>query len=334
MKKEVLKIEGLVNRAKQICITSHRNPDGDAVGSSLGLYLFLKKIHQNVKIVLPNPYPDFLKWMPEQENILFYTSNNKQAKKHIKQSDLIFSLDYNDLSRVGDMQNDLEQSKADFVMIDHHQQPSNFANVIISQSEIGSTCELVYELLETWNKDLLDQYIGTVIYTGIMTDTGSFRFPSTSSRTHQIIANLIDLGVKHAEIHQQTFDANSYSKLQLLGQALRNLKLVENYQTAYLSLSQDELNNHNFQKGDTEGFVNYGLSIKNINFAVIFIENKEEGIIKISFRSIGSFDVNQFARKYFNGGGHKNAAGGRSNLSLNETINQFLAVLPNEKFEK
>lgn len=334
MKKEVLKIESLVNRAKQICITSHRNPDGDAVGSSLGLYLFLKKIHQNVKIVLPNPYPDFLKWMPEQENILFYTSNNKQAKEHIKKSDLIFSLDYNDLSRVGDMQNDLEQSKADFVMIDHHQQPSNFANVIISQSEIGSTCELVYELLETWNKDLLDQYIGTVIYTGIMTDTGSFRFPSTSSRTHQIIANLIDLGVKHAEVHQQTFDANSYSKLQLLGQALRNLKLVENYQTAYLSLSQDELNNHNFQKGDTEGFVNYGLSIKNINFAVIFIENKEEGIIKISFRSIGNFDVNQFARKYFNGGGHKNAAGGRSNLSLNETINQFLAVLPNEKFEK
>ncbi len=331
MKEYISKIEKLVKHAKQISITSHKNPDGDAIGSSLSLYLFLKKIHPQVRVILPNEYPDFLKWLPQQEEILFFTKHNKEAINYIDQSDLIFSLDYNDLSRTGDMQTSLENANADFIMIDHHQQPASYAQICISQPEIGSTCELVYEVLENWNRELINQSIATCIYTGIMTDSGSFRFPSTTSRTHQIIGHLIDLGVNNAEIHQNTFDTNSYNRLQLLGVALSNLKFIEEHHTAYITLSQKELDQHNFKKGDTEGFVNYGLSLKNVDFAVIFIENKEEGIIKISFRSKGDFDVNQYARKYFSGGGHKNAAGGRSELSLKDTVQKFLATLPKEK---
>jgi len=331
MKEEILKIIERVKNANQICITSHRNPDGDAVGSSLALYLFIQQIHPQVKIVLPNKYPSFFDWLPHQDEILFFDSLNKASKNWIESSDLIFSLDYNDLTRVGDMQNQLEKAEADFIMIDHHQQPANFAKLVLSYPAIGSTCELVYEVLETWNKSLINASIATCLYTGIMTDTGSFRYPLTSSRTHQIIGNLIDLGANNASIHQNTFDTNSFSKLQLLGTALANLKVVEEYNTAYISLSQDELDHHNFQKGDTEGFVNYGLSVKNVDFAVIFIENKEERIIKISFRSKGDFDVNQYARKYFSGGGHKNAAGGRSELNLKDTIKKFLSTLPSEK---
>ncbi|MCH8535824.1 MAG: bifunctional oligoribonuclease/PAP phosphatase NrnA [Flavobacteriaceae bacterium] len=331
MKKAIIDIQESVQNAKQICITSHRNPDGDAVGSSLALYLFIKKINPQVQVVLPNKYPSFLQWLPHQDEIIFFDSNNKEAKKWIASSDLIFSLDYNDLTRVGDMQVALENSNATFVMIDHHQQPASFSKITLSQPEIGSTCEMIYEVLENWNKSLIDQPIATCIYTGIMTDTGSFRYPLTSSRTHQIIGSLIDHGADNSAIHQNTFDTNSYNKLQLLGTALANLRLVEKHQTAYISLSQSELDKHGFQKGDTEGFVNYGLSLNNVDFAVIFIENKEEGIIKISFRSKGDFDVNQYARKYFNGGGHKNAAGGRSELNMDETIQKFLTTLPNVK---
>lgn len=331
MKEAITKIKDQVKDAKQICITSHKNPDGDAVGSSLALYLFLRKIHPQVKVVLPNKYPSFLEWMPHQDEILFFDQNNSDSKNWIASSNLIFSLDYNDLSRVGNMQSCLEESKANFILIDHHQQPASYPTVCLSQPEIGSTCEMIYEVLEQWDKNLMDESIATCIYTGIMTDTGSFRFPLTSSRTHQIIGELINLGAKNSAIHQQTFDTNSLNKLQLLGTALANLKLVDTYNTAYISLSQEELNQHHFQKGDTEGFVNYGLSVQGVDFAVIFIENKEEGIIKISFRSKGDFDVNQYARKYFNGGGHKNAAGGRSEFNLEETIEKFLATLPIEK---
>ena len=193
-----------------------------------------------------------------------------------------------------------------------------------------STCEMIYhffEMLDDTNS--IDAKIASCIYVGIMTDTGSFRFSSTTSTTHRVIADLIDKGAPNSDIHNNVYDNNSYNRLQLLGLALNNLKVVPHLNTAYISLSQPELIKHNFRKGDTEGVVNYGLSIKNVKFAAIFIEHKQEGIIKISLRSKDSFDVNEFAREHFNGGGHVNAAGGRSDLKLSETIKKFVSLLPN-----
>jgi phosphoesterase RecJ-like protein len=218
--------------------------------------------------------------------------------------------------------------KVPFVMIDHHQKPDSYAIVTYSDTSIGSTCQMIYEFISSLGKkDLLDKTIATCLYTGIMTDSGSFRFPSTTSTTHRIVADLIDLGVNNSEIHNLVFDDNSFNRLQLLGRALQNMKVFPEYKTAYTTLSQNELDEFHYKKGDTEGFVNYGLTIKGINFAAIFIENRDENSIKISFRSQGEFDVNQFSRENFNGGGHINAAGGKSTLSMEETTKKFENLL-------
>jgi phosphoesterase RecJ-like protein len=210
------------------------------------------------------------------------------------------------------------------IMIDHHQKPDAYAAFTYSDTAIGSTCEMIYNFISyLGKKELIDKTIATCIYTGITTDSGSFRFPSTTSTTHRIVAELIDLGIDNSEIHNLLFDDNSYNRLQLLGRALQNMKVFPGYKTSYTSLTQKELDEFHYEKGDTEGVVNYGLSIKGIHFAAIFIEHKDENIIKISFRSQGSFDVNQFAREHFNGGGHINAAGGKSYESLKNTLTKF-----------
>ena len=209
-------------------------------------------------------------------------------------------------------------------MIDHHQKPDGFAAYTYSDTSFGSTCEMLYHFISYLDqKDQLDKTIATCIYTGIVTDSGSFRFPSTTGTTHRIVADLIDLGIANSEIHNLLFDNNSYNRLQLLGRALQNMKLLPEYKTSYIALSQKDLDEFQYEKGDTEGVVNYGLTIKGIHFAAIFIEHREENIIKISFRSQGSFDVNQFARDHFNGGGHINAAGGKSHESMTATIRKF-----------
>ena len=209
-------------------------------------------------------------------------------------------------------------------MIDHHQKPDDYATVTYSDTTFGSTCEMIYNFISfLGKKDQIDKTVGTCIYTGILTDSGSFRFPKTTGNTHRIVAELIDLGVENTEIPTLLFDNSGFERLQLLGRALQNMKVIAEHKTAYTTLTQDELNSFNYVKGDTEGIVNYGLQIKGINFAAIFIENKEEKIIKISFRSQGDFDVNQFARDHFNGGGHRNAAGGKSEETMEETIKKF-----------
>jgi len=228
----------------------------------------------------------------------------------------------------------IENSKAIKVMIDHHQQPDPYAAFMYSDVSMCSTCQMVYHFIEKMGDlDLIDTAIGEALYTGIMTDTASFRFPLTTSTTHRVIAHLIDVGVEKSKIHNSVYDTNSFGRLQLLGCALNNLRFLENFKTAYISLSNKELDAHGFEKGDTEGLVNYGLSLKGAKFAVIFIEHKEESIIKISFRSKGSFDVNAFARTHFHGGGHKNASGGRSNLNLEDTIANFISILEDYKLE-
>jgi len=327
---EIIEIKELLSTPKKIVIVSHRNPDGDAYGSSLALYHYLLNGKHSVNVVSPNDCPDFLKWLPSQENIIVFENDIAKGTQLLKEAEIIFTLDFNALHRVGRaMQEVLESIDTTYIMIDHHEQPDGYAAYMYSDASISSTSQMLYHFFEKINAlNDIDKIIATCIYTGMVTDTGSFKYPSTTSETHIIAASLINKGIEHTKIHNRLYDTNSFNRLQLLGTALRNLKILEEHKTAYISLSQREMNAFNFKKGDTEGFVNYGLSLKGVVFAVIFIEDQKQGIIKMSLRSKGKFSVNEFARKYFNGGGHENAAGGRSEVSLKDTIAKFLEIIP------
>ena len=322
--KDILAIQNLLATPKKIAIIPHRSPDGDAMGSTLALYHFLLKLNHQPVVISPNDFPNFLAWLPNSETVLIYENDKENCTKIINEAELVFTLDFNALHRTGEMEQVLNKLTAPMIMIDHHQKPDSYATFTYSDTAIGSTCQMIYNFISFLDKkELLDKTIATCLYTGITTDSGSFRFPSTTSITHNIVAELIDLGIENSEIHNLLFDDNSYNRLQLLGRALQNMKVFPIYKTSYISLSQEELDEFQYQKGDTEGIVNYGLTIKGIHFAAIFIEHKSEKIIKISFRSQGSFDVNQFAREHFNGGGHINAAGGKSYESMKATLNKF-----------
>ncbi|GIQ58224.1 exopolyphosphatase [Flavobacterium collinsii] len=321
---DIQAIQLLLATPKKIAIIPHRGPDGDAMGSTLGLYHFLLKNNHQPTVIAPNDFPDFLAWLPGSETVKIFEKDTENCTQILEEAELIFTLDFNAFHRTGEMEHTLAKLTAPFIMIDHHQKPDDYALYTYSDTSFGSTCEMVYNFISfLGKKEDLDKSIATCIYTGILTDSGSFRFPGTTGNTHRIIADLIDLGVENTQIPILLFDNSSYSRLQLLGRALQNMKVLEEHKTSYTSLTQDELDSFNYAKGDTEGVVNYGLSIKGIVFTAIFIENKEEKIIKISFRSQGGFDVNQFARDHFNGGGHSNAAGGRSDVSMEETLKKF-----------
>ncbi|WP_036153411.1 DHH family phosphoesterase [Maribacter forsetii] len=322
-------LKKLLSSTKKIAIIPHKNPDGDAIGSTLALWHYLVNTGHTASIVAPNDYPKFLKWMPGSDKILNFEKENSQSKACINNADIIFTLDFNHLGRVGQMSDILESAQATFVMVDHHQEPSDYAKIMYSDVKMSSTCEMVYVLInQLGNENSITPEMANCIYTGIMTDTGSFKFAATTSNTHRVIADLMDKGAEGTEIHHRIYDTNSPSRLHLLGCALKNMVILEEFSTAYITLSQDELDTFNYQKGDTEGFVNYGLTLDGIKFAVIFIENREEGIYKISFRSVGEFSVNDFARQHFSGGGHTNAAGGKSDDTLEETITKFTSLLP------
>lgn len=328
-KQEISNIKQLLSTKKKIIIVSHKNPDGDAIGSALGLYHYLLKGNHDVRVIMPNDYPRFLKWIPGNETILKHESQTQECNNLINEADIIFTLDFNAFHRAGNMETVLSESEALKIMIDHHQAPDDYAMYVFSDVSMSSTSEMVYHFIDMLgDSSLIDAETATCLYVGIMTDTGSFRFNSTTSKTHEIIGRLIEKGANNSEIHNNVYDTNSYERLQLLGCALNNLKVIPELKTAYMTLSQEELNSYNYKKGDTEGVVNYGLSLDGIIFAAIFIEDKQEGIIKISFRSKGNFSVNEFSRSYFNGGGHTNAAGGRSHLSLKDTVEKFISILP------
>jgi phosphoesterase RecJ-like protein len=327
-KEDILVVEQLLAKPKKIAIIPHKSPDGDAMGSTLALYHFLLKLNHIPTVIAPNAFPNFLAWLPCSETVVNYETNKENAISILNEAELVFTLDFNALHRTGEMEKTLSELKVPFIMIDHHQKPDDYAVVTYSNTQFGSTCEMVYNFINYLDKkSLIDKTIATCIYTGITTDSGSFRFPSTTSTTHRIVADLIDFGINNSEIHNLLFDNNSYNRLQLLGRALQNLKVFPAYKTSYITISQKELDEFKYEKGDTEGIVNYGLTIKGIEFAVIFIEHKDESIIKISFRSQGSFDVNQFARDYFNGGGHINAAGGKSYDTLENTVKRFEKII-------
>jgi nanoRNase/pAp phosphatase (c-di-AMP/oligoRNAs hydrolase) len=322
---DIQEVQLLLATPKKIAIIPHRSPDGDAMGSTLALYHFLLKNNHKPIVIAPNEFPEFLAWLPGSETVKIFEKDKENCTKILEEADLIFTLDFNALHRVGDqMENTLSQMKSTFIMIDHHQKPDDYAAYVYSDTSYGSTCEMVYNFISFLDKkNEIDKTIGTCIYTGILTDSGSFRFPGTTGDTHRIVADLIDLGVENTKIPSLLFENSSYNRLQLLGRALQNMKVLADHQTTYTTLTQEELDTFGYVKGDTEGIVNYGLSIKGIVFTAIFIENNEEKIIKISFRSQGDFDVNQFARDHFNGGGHRNAAGGKSVLSMKETVQKF-----------
>ena len=317
-----------LDKPAAVVIIPHKNPDGDAMGSCLAWQGILNQLGHSTTVIAPNDYPTFLHWLPGHDSVLIYENNQKVADKLIAAADMVFTLDFNTLKRIDQMGVRVSESSAKKIMIDHHQEPDDYADIMFSNPAIGSTCEFVFQIIEglglvqNINKD-----IASSLYTGIVTDTGSFRFPSVTAATHRAVATLIDAGANQSQIHEKMKDNGRPDRLKLLGIALNNMIFITKYRTAYITLSQDELDACNYQKGDTEGFVNYGLSVAGIEMAVLMTESKKENMIKISFRSKGDLAVNLFAKTYFEGGGHINAAGGKSDKSLQETEAYFLKSL-------
>lgn len=330
-KTDLQELKNILSTPKRISIVSHRNPDGDAMGSSLGLLHTLKQLNHEVTFVSPNEFPEFLGWLPKANEVITFERDTEIAKKALTDAELIFTLDFNAFHRTGEkMGAFLATLDIPIALIDHHELPDDYAKYKFSDTSYGSTCQMIYDFINSLGyNSLINKDVATCIYTGILTDSGGFRFPKTTPETHKCVAELIERGVNNSEVYNLLYDNSTYNRLQLLGRALQNLKVLPERNASYITLTQAELDEFNFQKGDTEGIVNYGLTIKDVFVTAIFIENKEEGIVKISFRSQGNYDVNKFARKYFNGGGHINAAGGKSFSSLEETVNQFIANLAN-----
>jgi phosphoesterase RecJ-like protein len=314
----------MIQKAENIVITSHKSPDGDSLGSSLGLLNFIKNFNASVTVCHPDQAPDFFNWLEDIHEIKLYQNNKHDVEQLVKNADLIFCLDYNSFDRLGnDFGAIVQNSVAEKILIDHHQAPEITGLVSISDTSIASTSELIFELIfQSGNLHLLDVKIAQCLYLGIMTDTGSFRFPSVSFRTHEILSELLKTGLIHSFIHEQIYDSNSIDRLKLKSYAVvEKLDMLPGYPIGIITITKTELDRFNYKKGDTEGLVNTILSIEKIMIAAIFIEH-EEGI-KISFRSKGDYFVNELAHKYFQGGGHKYAAGGFSSETLDQVVVRF-----------
>lgn len=322
-------IVAAIKEAKNIVITSHKSPDGDSIGSSLALYHFIEALGKTSVVCHPDEAALYLLWVPGAHDIVLLEKQKEKTAELFHNADLIFCLDYNSSDRVGaDMEALLLTSKAKKILIDHHMHPADFCDIVVSETSVCSTSQLIYELVDqSGNKHLLNEKIGTPIYLGIMTDTGSFRFPSVHARTHEILAELLKAGVKHFEIHEKVFDTNTIDRLRLRGFVIADkLELIKDFPIAIMSLSESELSRFNYKKGDTDGLVNVALSIEGIQVAGFFSE--KDGVIKISFRSKGDFHVNVLAMEHFSGGGHKYASGGISYDSLEVTIERFKTLIP------
>lgn len=324
-------LKELLSSPKKILITTHHKPDADALGSSLALQGYLLKKGHIVSVVTPSDYPDFLNWMSGNDGVLIYEGNEAKANKLVEESEIIFCLDFNALSRINKFGESVKNSKAIKVLIDHHLEPENFADYTFSEISAAATAQLIYGIITALGDNaLIDIPIGECIYAGIMTDTGSFRHASRNKEVHLITADLMDKGVDTTKVHQLIYDTNTESRLRFLGYCLsEKLVVLKEFHTAYMTINGNELYRFNSKTGDTEGLVNHALSLSGINMAAVIIERPDG--IKMSFRSKGDFSVNDFARKYFEGGGHRNAAGGRSSQSLRETEKKFISVLPEYK---
>jgi len=324
---DVEKVKSLLVPGRKVVITTHSNPDGDAMGSSLAMLHYLKKKGCATTVIAPTDYPDFLAWMPGDSEVIIYPKKTAPSNQLIADAELIFCLDFNALPRTGEMEKPLQSAKATKVVIDHHIAPDGFPDFLFSDIHLSSTSEMVYDFIAAaGDEQLIDRDIATCIYAGVLTDTGGFQFPITSSKVHRLTASLIEKGVSNSEVYEKIFNTFTESRLRLFGYCLsEKMKLFRELKTGLITLNKEELKRFNITTGDTEGLVNYPLKMEDINFAALIIDRTER--IKLSFRSKGSFDVNAFAREHFKGGGHRNAAGGQSSETLEAVVKKFEEVI-------
>ncbi|RMG78927.1 MAG: bifunctional oligoribonuclease/PAP phosphatase NrnA [Bacteroidetes bacterium] len=323
----IKELKNYLSSPKDIVITSHRNPDGDAIGSSLGLFHFLRKWGHTVHIIVPSDFPEFLAFLKDSDQIIVYDEDPVYATGFVQKADLIFCLDFNSLDRIDKLGEAIEPTQSLKVMIDHHLYPQPFAEFILSDTTASSTCELVYRFIHDLGaKKDLDPIIGECLFTGILTDTGSFKY-STSARLFRIVADLLELGVDDYRIQDLVFNSLKEKHLRILGHVLnRRLQILPEYKTAIITLTKKDYEYFDIQRGDTEGLVNQVLQMRDVKIAAFIHE--QPTITKISLRSKGDFSVQEIASKYFRGGGHKNAAGGFSYYGLKATVKKFIEVLP------
>ncbi len=322
----------LLAQPKKIVITTHHKPDGDAMGSSLGLYNYLIQQGHHAKAITPTDYPDFLSWLPGNGEVIIYTDHVEKATDLIAGADLIFCLDFNALSRINEMGELVGASNAVKVMIDHHLEPQDFDDYRYWDINACATAQLIYTFIaeELNNKKLINKDVATCLYTGIMTDSKSFSLPNTTSAVHRIIADLIDAGAVNWYIYDQVYNNSSENRLRFLGICLsERLEVLPEFNTAIITATKEDLEKYEVITGDTEGIVNYALSITGIRLAAFIVERTDK--IKLSLRSKGEFPANDICKKYFSGGGHRNAAGGMSTDSLEQVVNQFKLILPEYK---
>lgn len=321
-------LKELLGTPQRVVITTHAKPDADALGSSLGLAGYLKKGNHNVTVITPTDYPDFLTWMNGNSDVIIFNDGNEGvAQQIVDDADIIFCLDFSSLHRINDLGEIVRASNANKVLIDHHLDPEDFADFQLWSTDAAATAELVFQLInDLGEKNLIDKEIAESLYAGIMTDTGNFKHPNTTKNVFDVCGQLIEIGADTAKVARLIYDNNSINRIQFLGFALsQRLKILPEFQTAYFAISDRDLAKFRSKTGDTEGIVNYALSIEGICFAALITDRSE--MIKMSFRSVGDFSACDFARNHFEGGGHKNAAGGKSNLSLEETITKFEHLL-------
>ncbi len=318
----------LLTQPENIVITCHQKPDGDAMGSTLGLYHFLVQFGHTVTVISPTNWADFINWMPGVNTVMDYEASRPKAQAVIDKASIIFCLDFNVLHRTKNLEQPLLRSKAMRILIDHHEQPQTEVFAYgISNTAKSSTCEMVYDfIVNSGHADKINLDVATCLYTGVMTDTGSFRFQSTTASVHKMIAHLKDLGLQHTVIHNNIYDNFLEGRLRFIGFALLNrMEVLYEYNTAIMYIYKQDLTKFDIKTGDSEGLVNYLLTIQGIKFGAIVIDRDEER--KWSFRSKGAFDVNTFARKHFEGGGHFNASGGSSRDTVDGTVKRFKEVI-------
>lgn len=330
--KPIKEIYPLLTAAKRIVITFHQKPDGDAMGSGLGLYQFLKQLGHDISVISPTNWPSFLNWMPGNEIVIDFEADKERGIEKIQEAEWIFCLDFNTMSRTKSVAPFLEKSNALKILIDHHREPAvESFDYGVSDPSKSSTAEMVYDvILESNHDNLINTEVAECLYTGVMTDTGSFRFNSTTSDVHRMVARLKETRLDHSKVHENIFDNFLETRFRFIGNVLLNrMEVFYEYNTALIAVPQKDLIKYNIKTGDTEGLVNFPLGIQGIKMAAIIIDRGEER--KCSFRSKGDFDVNTFARKYFNGGGHFNAAGGKSSAPLEEVVGCFIKAMKENK---
>jgi len=312
-----------------ITILTHFNPDGDAIGSSIGLKTFLENLGFKVDCIFPSPFPSYYDWIPKVSDALIYNEKNKASfEQYFTEDRIIFCLDFNHPSRVNQLTDFLTNSKAKKILIDHHIEPSPDFTMSFSYPGASSTCELVYDFMVKYNADVLDQEIATCLYVGLLTDTGGFQFSSTHASTLMMAAKLMEFGIDSNKIYNLTFNNFSLNRLKLFGYCItHNMTIVEDKKLAYMWIDRHTKTKFDIQDGDTEGLVNYPMKVLNIEVSVLFKQDYDK--IRISFRSKNDTDMNKIARTYFNGGGHINAAGGMSKKNLKETLEYFESLIPN-----